>query len=573
MFLKSLQITRPDGTVIRDIQFHLGLNLIVDETPSVSGKETGNNVGKTTVLKLVDFCLGGSAKDIYTDSENQKNEYKLVKDFLVEEKVQIRLTLKQDLTQEKSQECVIERNFLSRKAKLLRVDGQDLTEDEYEKVLTEILFPGQYGKKPTFKQIVAHNIRYKDLSINNTLKILSSYTSDEEYETLYLFLLGCNFENGDEKQELRAKIKLEEKFKTRLEKTQTKSAYESALSLINDEIIELEQRKTALNINPNFENDLNKLNEIKYHINVVTSEIGKLNLRKSLILEAKKGFEESYSSIDLDQLKAIYEQTTLIIGNIQKTFEDLHNFHNKMIAAKIRFITKDLPLVESNIMKKDKELEHLLAREAELSKLVVKSDSFCALEELILSLNQKYQRKGELENTLNQLKDVDERLEALNCNLEKIDSELFSKDFSEKVQEQIIKFNKFFSMVSNEIYGEKYALKADPKTKKGKKVYEFSAFNTNFSSGKKQGEISCFDIAYILFADDEGIPCMHFLLNDKKELMHDNQLVKISEFVNTRRIQFVASILKDKLPSSLDKDKYFLIKLSPEEKLFRIENH
>jgi hypothetical protein len=80
----------------------------------------------------------------------------------MEQNVLIRLVLKQDLTDEKSQECVIERNFLMRKNKVLRIDGQDLKEAEYEEALTEMLFPGHYGKKPTFKQIVAHNIRYKD---------------------------------------------------------------------------------------------------------------------------------------------------------------------------------------------------------------------------------------------------------------------------------------------------------------------------------------------------------------------------------------------------------------------------
>jgi hypothetical protein len=90
-------------------------------------------------------------------------------------------------------------------------------------------------------------------------------------------------------------------------------------------------------------------------------------------------------------------------------------------------------------------------------------------------------------------------------------------------------------------------------------------------SGKKQGEISCFDIAYTLFADEENIPCLHFLLNDKKELMHDNQLVKIKEVVNRNNIQFVASILKDKLPNELNKEEYFVVKLSEKDKLFKIE--
>ena len=86
----------------------------------------------------------------------------------------------------------------------------------------DLLFPGHYGNKPTFRQIIAHNIRYKDLSINNTLKNLDSFTRDDEYETLYLFLFGCDFEQGDTKQELRSQIDIEEKFKKRLEPEQTK---------------------------------------------------------------------------------------------------------------------------------------------------------------------------------------------------------------------------------------------------------------------------------------------------------------------------------------------------------------
>lgn len=166
--MKSLIITRGNGVIIRDIRFHSGLNLIVDETPLVSGKDTGNNVGKTTVLKLVNFCLGAKAKGIYSDYENKKNEYKLVKDFLIDNKVHVSLVLKDDLLQEESREVFIERNFLARKDKIQRIDGNVKTDVEFEKTLTDLLFPGHYPKKPTFRQIIAHNIRYKDLSINDT---------------------------------------------------------------------------------------------------------------------------------------------------------------------------------------------------------------------------------------------------------------------------------------------------------------------------------------------------------------------------------------------------------------------
>ena len=571
MFLKSLTITRGDGAIIRGIRFNPGFNLIVDETPVLSGKETGNNVGKTTVLKLIDFCLGAKAKGIYSDHENKRNEYKLVKDFLVDNKVLVSLVLKDDLLQEESREMFIERNFLTRKNKIQRVDGNNKTDDEFEETLTDILFPGHYGNKPTFRQIIAHNIRYKDISINNTLKNLDRFTRDDEYETLYLFLFGCDFEQGDIKQELRTQINAEEKFKKRLESEQTKSAYETALSLLQSEIEELERRKASLNLNPNFESDLDKLNRIKYQINLTSSEIGRLELRKDLISEAQKEIQSGESTIDLQQLRQIYQQATSLVSEIQKTFQELYDFHNQMVESKIRFITQDLPKIKAKLTVQREHLTRLLVEEAELSAAITKSDSFEVLEQLIVELNAKYQTKGEYENTLRQLSAVESKLTELNKELAVIDNDLFSDEFALKIKEQVNKFNRLFSSVSYELYGEKYALKPDRKIVKGRRLYEFTAFNTNFSSGKKQGEISCFDIAYTLFADEENIPCMHFLLNDKKELMHDNQLLRIANLVNANGIQFVASILKDKLPEELNKDEYIVVKLSQEDKLFRIE--
>lgn len=581
MFLKSLTITHGDGTVIRDIRFHVGMNLIVDETPVVSvqetliasGKETGNNVGKTTVLKLVDFCLGASGKVVYADHEDRRAEYGLVKNFLIENNVVISLVVKDDLDDDDSREVLIERNFISKgKQKIQRVDGQDKTDEKFEEALTDLLFPGHYGKKPTFRQIIAHNIRYTDSSTSHTLKNLDRYTRDDEYETLYLFLLGCDFEHGDAKQWLRSQISTEETFKRRLESEQTKSAYETALALLQSEIEAVERRRNSLNLNPNFEADLDKLNRVKYQVNILSSEIGRLELRRSLILEAEEEMRLGESAIDTQQLRAIYEQATSLVSGIQKTFEELNDFHNRMVESKIRFITLDLPVLDKRLAEQRQAVNRLLAEEAELGAAIIQSDSFEMLEKLIVELNTKYETKGRYENILGQLSDVDSTLGKLNAQLAGIDDELFSDEFARKIKEQVNKFNVYFSSVSYELYGEKYALKVDTKTVRGRRLYEFTAFNTNFSSGKKQGEISCFDIAYTLFADDENIPCMHFLLNDKKELMHDNQLLMIAKLVNAKGIQFVASILKDKLPPELNREEYIVVKLSQQDKLFRIEN-
>ena len=303
MYLKSLTIST-DIQKIREIYFHEGINLIIDETPNVHGKETGNNVGKTTVLALVDFCLGASPKNIYVDPDDKKSEHKLVKDFLVENNVLVTLVLKENLRDENSNEVHIERNFLSRNRLVRKFNGENKTEDEFEEALTNMLFPGHYGKKPTFRQIISHNVRYKDQSINSTLNTLDPYTRDDEYEALYLFLLGCDFSQGNDKQELLTKIRLEQAFKNRLEKEQTKSAYETTLSILENEIDELNRKKSKFNLNESFEADLDRMNQIKYQINVLSSEITRLNLRRNLIIEAENDLNTSVSNIDSQQLAA-----------------------------------------------------------------------------------------------------------------------------------------------------------------------------------------------------------------------------------------------------------------------------
>ena len=575
MFLKLLKIETEDE-VLRELHFHKGINLIVDDTPiskdNINELKTGNNVGKTTVLKLIDFCFGAKGKNIYTDPENERQDYELVKNFLIDYKVVITLILKEDLADDNSKEVIIKRNFLSRNRVLRQVNGKSCTEDEFELQIRKLLFPDIIDGKPTLRQLLSHNIRYSDESITHTLKVLNRYTKDVEYETLYLYLFGCKFEDGQKKQELLAKIGQETSFKERLEKKQTKNAYEAALALIEREILELNIRKTNLNINENYEEDLTSYTKIKYEKNRTAELISNLEIRKSIIIEAQSELKKEVSDIDLQQLKQIYFQAGTQFEKIQHTFEELVAYHNKMIKEKIRFISKELPEINDKILNEKRNLYKLCEDEEKYAEIVAQGDAFGELEKLIEELNEKYRQKGEYENAISQIEEADLNIKEYREKLEKIDQQIFRGEFEDTVKNQINKFNIFFSDVSKKLYGETYAIKYETEVnKKQQKLYKFSTFNANMSSGKKQGEILCFDLAYIQFADSEMIPSVHFLLNDKKELVHDNQLVNVMNYIADKNVQFVASILKDKLPEQLKKEEFYVIELSQDNKLLKIE--
>lgn len=573
MFIKRL-IVENTTEIIREINFTNGLNLILDDTPSDDTKSTGNNVGKTTVLKLIDFCLGSNPNIIFTDTENKKDVYTLVKEFLTDEQITITLILTEGFGAHSGKQIEIQRNFLSGKKAIRKINGKSILAKDFEDELERLIMPEKDTEKPKFRQIISHNIRYKEDSINNTLKTLNAFTTDIEYETLYLYLLGCTFNEGAKKQALTSQINQENIFKERLEKKQTKTTYEIALALLEDEIIKLNEKKSSFNLNETLEEDLEQLNLVKYNINKTSSFISKLEIRKNLIEESKQELESSISHIDLQQLRILYNEVTANISGIQKTFEELVAYHNNMVVEKVKYISQDLPQLTEKLNVAHSELSSLLKQEKDLTERVSKGDSFEELEKVIAELNEKYREKGEYENIISQLNEVENNIDSLNKQIKDIDQYLFSGDFEILLKEQIKKFNKFFSHISQELYGEKYALTYKKEVnKKGQQYYKFNAFNANMSSGKKQGEILCFDLAYLLFADEEHIPCLHFLLNDKKELMHDNQLVKVAEFVQDKNIQLVISILKDKLPTAILNKSHVAIELSQNDKLFRIENY
>ena len=570
MFLRYLQIENVHG-LIRRIDFHQGLNLIVDEV-STDNEETGNNVGKTTVLRLIDFCFGMEGNKIYTATEGPKVVNKEVKEFLMETEVLITLCLADGFT-ENAKKVIVRRNFLSGKRSVLEFNGQKIEKKDFEGELEKAIW-GIETSKPSFRQIISHNFRYDDNRLTNTLRTLNRYTSDIEYETLHLYMFGCNFDDGDRRQELSKKLTTDYKYKRRLEKTASKSALRSKLALVEGEIAELNTKKEELHLNPDFEKDLEQLNKVKASLSELAVKQTALQLRYNLIEEAVEDLKAQKSNIDTKQLELIYRQASAMITQLQHTFEDLLAFHNEMLVRKADCLSAELPQLKHSISACNTDISALRQQEQRLVERLQQSATIEALDELVAQLNLKYQEKGALEQRIAQIEEVDKAIALNEEILKDIDNGLFSQSKQDLVQKQLDKFNQYYSSISKRLYGESYAIEYSlVKNKEGKNTYKFAPFATdNFSTGKKQGEIACFDMAYIMFADDEKIPCLHFIVNDQKELVHDNQLMHIGTLANDHvDIQYVVAILRDKLPTELNKEENIVLKLSQHSKLFKIE--
>lgn len=569
MFLKHLIITNEE-CLIRRIDFRLGLNLIVDDTESES-QDTGNNVGKTTLLNLIDYCLGGKADAIYRSSDRSLNQD--VKDFLQETNVEVELCLT-DSPLPESREVRIRRNFLQRSKAIREINGVNYQDKEFDAALEQAIW-GMQTATPSYRQIISHSLRIDDLRLTQPLNTFpTSFGNTVQYESLHLFMFGAHKDDSVDKVDITRKLNEDNSFRKRLEKNGVLSALYSRLGLIKKDIQKLEIEKGALKLNPDFEQDLNSLAQVQSSLKALGSRQNSLIIRRNLINEAANEMKAMASNANADQVKMIYQQARVFNERLHHTFKELLRFHNGMLERRADFVTDELPQLERELEACIQEIKKLRDVEFALQEKLNLTVSYETFDELITRLTDKHREMGELQDSINKIEDVERSIRQKTELLERIDKGLFDDEWRRYIQGQLDKFNEYFAEISRALYNEDYLVSFEQVTYKGNPCYQFKTEAPNsFGSGKKQGEIICFDLAYVKFADKEDIPCLHFNLYDKMELVHGNQLTSFfDKSERSGHVQNVVAMLKDKLPKDMNCDGFIVERLSQESRLFKMED-
>lgn len=563
MFLKTL-IIRNDDTIIREIIFKKGINLIVDETSSADKKSSGNSVGKTTVLRLIDFCLDGKGDNIYIDPEF-KTRNTVIETFLKDNNIIITLTLIEDIDDESSSIIEISKNFLLYSDKIQTINGEKYSNDDFSKELKKLIFKTD-SKHPSFKQLKSKNIRDEKHKLINTIRVLApNVVTDVVYENLHLFWLGIDTDQSKDK--LVRDRNLEERFQKRLRKDNNLPQINQSLIIVKKRIEELTAQKDSFNLNEDYEADLFKLHKTHQKMSELSSGISRIALRKELIIESKDNLEKEFANINVSQIESLYKQAKVLIPDLQKSFKETVNFYNTMIENKLAFITEELPELEEELLKSKNRLADLLKNEKYLTGKLQKSGAIDDLNIIIEELNKFHEKKGNLDEQYRVWKSSISKLDTIEKKLSIINKGLELKD--NLIQERIKEFNQYFSEISNRLDGEFSLLSAENQDG----IYKFKIGNIegNPGTGSKKSQMASFDLAYILFADKFDIPCLHFILQDQIENVHSNQITNLlTEIVDEVNCQYILPVLRDKLPIDIDIESMEILSLSQNDKLFKV---
>ncbi len=404
MKIKKLIVrkTKPSEEVIREIQFNeKGLNLIIDDTPE-SLRESGNSVGKSTAIKIIDLCLGArSVRELYYDSDT-RSENVVVKDFLDEFKIQAELIL----IDENKRGCSIKRDLFPRGKKYIfnePYSKQDFL-DELKKIIFDLKEP-----RPTFRQLIPKFVRVENTAEERMIKFLPIMTGSDVYDTIYCFLFQIySDELLSKKGEITERLSECQKTIQTLEKSKSISSLsvlKQSLEIINSDLKDLYDKRNKLSYMDEYREELDskrkltlRINDLQEKMELVEFEIA--NIENSIVSLAKEK-----SEINIQILQAVYQEAKSYIPTLQKNFEDMVSFHNSMIQNRIDFIQKPLNVKKELLEQYSSQLATILEQK---EKITIEALDEGLLDELNM-LNRKIEdlslKKGEIKQSIQLLEE------------------------------------------------------------------------------------------------------------------------------------------------------------------------
>ncbi len=568
MIIKLLVVrkTYPSIQIIQQISFNPeGLSLIVDETSSEQ-RVSGNSVGKSTAIKVIDICLGAkSVRELYYDADT-KNENKLVKTFLNENKVQAELTLEDN----NGNVYIIARDLYNNGSRL--INGELYKAEDFLVRLKKIIF-GNDTKRPTFRQLISKFIRLDNISEDSMIKYLPAMTKNDEYECIYSFLFNFGDYNLlSKKEELNLELGECNKTLDLLEKSNDISSIselKQTLAIVDEQISALtSERNNYLDVS-DYEDKLVLDRQLSSDIEHIQEKLEILDFEIDNIKKSVDNLKKTESSIDISALEFIYKEAKSFNVDVHKKFDELVSFHNAMVHNRIEFIEGQLEEKENAKKEYLQLIKDLVEEKKSIKGELIDADLFSFLTGINQDIENLLIKKGEIQHAIELIENQTEKKDSILNQICEIDSKLNL----EGVEDTLKIFNNYFSKYCYDLYGERFVLAFNENWKKEKKFpITLGSVDGKMGDGKKKAIIVAFDLAYIQFSLELGLKGPLFVIHDKLENVHINQLKTIFEFCNDFSGQYIIPILRERV-SAIDSkiiEDATVLTLSAENKFFGI---
>lgn len=391
------------------VTFTSGLNVILAERSDKSTeKDTRNGLGKSTLIEVIDFCLGSNAN----------KDKGLIIDPLMEWAFTIDITVGGTRVQvtrsveDHGRVFIIGDTSGWPEAPETDEETGDLfyKVERWRFILGWALFDlmptkKEFKYKPSFRSLVPYFVRKRKDAYSSPFKHFSNQnTVNQQINVSYL--LGMNWEYAGRWQNLKDQIKAADALNEAI-KTGAVEGVVGSVGELETERIQLEQQTsaakqalTSFRVHPQYETVQEEADSLTKAIHDLVNQNVSDRRRLTRYRESIKE-EQPPASQSLEHL---YEQSGLIFPDaVKKTLTEARTFHNEIVSNRRDFLETEIKRIKKLIKETDDKISSLTDQRASVMQ-VLKTHG--ALQEMV-KLQEKYVGlQGDLERVQNRIEEV-----------------------------------------------------------------------------------------------------------------------------------------------------------------------
>lgn len=493
MYLLKLSANNPS---FREVVFNkTGISIIKGTSVNNDPKKTYNGVGKSLMIRIIDFCLGSNSIkgfnslkgwEFYLDIELEGETYKIS-----------RSTNTQNI---------------------IKIDDLEYDLDGFRKFLQRKIFPMDKERNfLTYRTLISRFLRPKSSSYKS---FDSPVDKEADYSKLIniCYLLNLDLDSVENKMLNRTFIFEEDKkYKaitsdpSFIKATKGEGNLETKVINLRTEIESLETQLKDFKVSDGFievrsskEEATKQLKKIQNEIFILNKKMQRLN--NTLALKSDVSSEEIFE---------IYNEANIIFGDsVKKSIKEVTNFHELMLAQRQGKAKKDLKKYKEQLKSKNISIEILKKEINEYGDIFRNTASFEEYQVLSGNISKK---KAELRNitSLEEMNlEIEERINVKKSDFQtehiKADELLKdSKEYIKTIIEEFIKLTKRF--YSNSESG----IIIENNKNNNKLRYDIDAYITSDSSdGINEVKMYCFDVMLMKLENHKN----NFLVHDNRLL-------------------------------------------------------
>lgn len=541
----------------RTVTFEEGLNVIIAERTEISSqKDTRNGLGKSTLIDIIDFCLGGSA------DKGKKLNIEALQDWSFTLEATIASNRVQITRAVSSANRIIIQGSTSKWPDQPDVDQEtgELTYNlsRWRNILGWALFGLSVSNeedryKPSYRSLISYFIRTKPGAYLDPFKYLPQQKGIVSKVNI-AYLLGLSWEYASKLQELG---------ETELGLAALESGNVSSVGSIGEleaQRIQLQQKTAEMAksiesfmVHPQYQ-------DIQLEADRITSELHTLannNISDMRKLARYKEATSDESPPDTLAIEKLYEECGLVFNDsVKRTLSEAKEFHLKVISNRRDFLETEIERIEQAMREREDRIE-ILTKQRAVSLEILQTHG--ALQEVTKLQERNAHASGELsrvQSNIDELKSLSRRKRGIKE--EKSEALKMAEQDHEERRQMWEEAIRLFNDNSQALYETPGKLVIDI----GDSGYSYKVdIERSGSEGIDKMKIFCFDLA-LLQLQLERQDRIDFLIHDT--LMFDavdprqraRALERADQVTKAANSQYICTMNSDMIPRSDFSDEF-----------------